>query len=167
MFLKGLIYSLLFACFMLIGCKTAPDYPEGPTIQYKSLRVAVGTDPNTFARVDSAYITISFQDGNGDLGNEPAQSDDYFVKVYRKNAGTFTEVVFTSLDYNGKLPLLSPYSAKGPIDGTITRSITFLKPAFATGPLYPLDTVRFDVQIKDRAGNFSSWITTESFVLWK
>ncbi|MCU0416799.1 MAG: hypothetical protein MUE33_06395 [Cytophagaceae bacterium] len=165
---KGLVYSIFFILFLLsASCKRAPGYPDQPSIQFDNLRVTVGTDVNTLARVDSVFITIRFQDGNGDLGNDPPQANDYFLKVFKKSGGVFSEVLFTGLDYNGKLPLLSPLTASGPIDGTITRSVTFIRPGIPPGPLFPLDTLRFDVQIKDRAGNFSQWVTTDSFVLWR
>lgn len=172
-------FLVLIGSLVAVGCKKAPNYAKEPVIEFSSLKVKPVTyvkQGNT-ERVDSLWITVKFKDGDGDIGNDPATSDfDYFCDVYKKTNGIYTRVDYFDTippGYNGKLPLFSPYNITGPIDGIITN-----KPAAFLAPLpghpYPItypyhknDTLQFHVQIRDRAGNYSNWIETSEYVVWK
>ncbi len=171
MFLKNTAYFffILVTGMVLSACKKAPNYSKEPVISFTDLRAFKSYDENGDG--DSVYVSIHFQDGDGDLGNEPAGADDYFATLQRKTNGVFTEVTVvppaTAPNYNAKLPLLSPYTLTGPIDGIITNNVFF--PYFIPNAygLDQYDTLRFEVHIKDRADNYSNTITTSEFVLWK
>jgi len=181
MLVKNTTYLSLVIILVLIamGCKKAPNYAKEPVIEFDNLRVkpVIYVDgPNT-EKVDSVFITIKFQDGDGDLGNDPATSSfDFFADVYKKINGVYTRVDYfdtLAVTYNGNLPLLSPYNVTGPIDGTITN----IPPAFLAplpGNPYPdgfpynkKDTLRFHVRIRDRAGNYSNWVESPDYIVWK
>lgn len=171
MFLKNTAYFffILVTGLILSACKKAPNYSKEPVIAFIDLKAFADFDPDVYG--DSVYVSIHFQDGDGDLGNEPAGADDYFAKLFKKTNGVFTEVTVTppvvAPNYNGKLPLLSPYDLTGPIDGIITNNVFF--PFFVPNAygLNKNDTLRFEVQIKDRANNYSNTIQTKEFILWK
>jgi len=172
MFLKNRVYLffVLIGFFTIASCKKAPNYPNVPVISFNSIQVvpyaATSSNPTP---VDSINITFNFQDGNGDIGNKPAQTNDYFVNAYKKVNGTFQ--VFNAdtaaSNYNGNLPLLSPYNVTGPINGTITNSIGFpyIVPNFFG--LQRFDTIMFQIRIKDRNNDTSNWIQTTPVVLWQ
>ncbi len=165
MFLKNTVYfSFLVLITLCIGaCKKAPSYPLEPSIDLEEMRKI--SYPSL--KIDTLLVFINFKDGDGDVGNETSVAGpDFFVKVLRKSSGTFSEITLTpSLD--GSLPLLSPYNAKGPIDGTITYKIEFRKVPNPTLEYSDGDTLKFQFRIKDRADNFSNWIETPEYIVWK
>jgi hypothetical protein len=174
---KFILLFFLIGLTCMTACHKAPDYPNEPHISFNSIRVVPSYNKDIFANVDSVYVTINFEDGNGDLGNETSSitsgtPKDYFLKTFKAQNGVFTELDLSSIGgfaTDGYLPLLSPTSAVGPIDGTLTYSLSFIKPG-ATIPGYPInkgDTLRFEVRIRDRAGNFSEWTTSSNYILWQ
>ena len=172
MFLKNTAYFffILVTGLVLSACKKAPNYSKEPVIAFMDLQAFKSYDDGGDG--DSVYVSVHFQDGDGDLGNEPATTNDYFATLFRKTNGVFTELTVVppataAPDFDGKLPLFSPYTLTGPIDGNIRKNIFF---PFVIGNAYGLnqyDTLRFEVQIKDRANNYSNTVTTSEFVLWK
>jgi hypothetical protein len=174
---KFILLLFLIELASLTSCHKAPNYPNEPQVSFNSIRVVSAFNNDIFANVDSVYLTINFKDGNGDLGNETSTIStstpkDYFLKTFKAQNGVFSELDLSSIggfSTDGYLPLLSPTSAIGPIDGTLTYNLTFIKPGVAI-PGYPLkkgDTLRFDVRIRDRAGNFSEWTTSSNYILWQ
>lgn len=165
----------------MVGCKKSPNYSEVPSITFQNLRVVHDFSDYT----DSVAIIIGFQDGDGNLGNTPVDPSfyDYFVEIYKKTNGVYSRYNYfdtISFTYNGYLPLLSPYNVTGPIDGTITYNIgPFPARLLAPGvpdfsppdpsdprPFYKDDTIKFMVQIRDRANNYSNWVETSEYVVW-
>jgi hypothetical protein len=176
MFVKKTIYYLflLFLSFFFLGCKKAPNYSKVPSIQFDHLRV-INDNVNY---VDSVSIYINFQDGDGDLGNNPPNPNylDYFVDIYKKTNGTFIRMTYfdaTPLSYNGFLPFLSPDNLPGPIDGSIRYILAPFEAPLPIGsvpppsaPFHKDDTLQFHVRIRDRAGNYSNWVETNDYIVW-
>jgi hypothetical protein len=171
------ILLFLFLVTSLVACHKAPEYPNEPEISFNNIKVVPSYNTSILANVDSVYVTVNFKDGDGDLGNEATSIStstpkDYFLKTFIAKNGVFSELDLSSIGgfaNEGYLPLLSPTSAVGPIDGTITYSLSFIKPGGVI-PGYPLkkgDTLRFDIRIRDRAGNYSGWTTTSNYILWQ
>ncbi|MBC7450669.1 MAG: hypothetical protein H7259_04200 [Cytophagales bacterium] len=166
MFLKNTYYFVIVLVTLAIttsSCKKAPNYSKIPAIEFESLTVI--SEFNTLT--DSVYLKISFTDGDGNIGNAPAGPNDFFAVLQKKIEGKYVDVNTNGLSFNGNLPLLSPYSLSGPIDGTITNNILFL---YSTHPAIDVvkgDTVRFNVRIQDRAQNYSNWVTTTEMIMWK
>lgn len=171
-------FFLVFILSILIsGCKKAPNYAKEPTIQFDNLKVVPYTinDPdNGNLLIDSVFITIRFQDGDGDLGNNPVVSTyyDFFTDIYKKTNGVFIRMNNFDLtnDYNGYLPLLSPYTMTGPIDGKITfkpSKFDYITPPPDNSLFYKNDTLQFHVRIRDRAGNYSNWAKSNDYIIWE
>lgn len=174
MFLKKTIYSVFVLTLSLffLSCKKAPNYAKEPVIEFDNLKVK----SDLAERVDSVSITIKFKDGDGDLGNDPVNTSylDYFVEIYKRTNGLYTRIGFFDTipffnAYNAYLPLLSPYKLTGPIDGSITRILpNFPVPVPGQpGPFQIKDTLQFQVRIRDRAGNYSNWVETSDYIIWK
>lgn len=179
MLLKNTTYFFLVFILSLgaTGCKKAPNYAKEPSIEFDRLRIV--TDYVNLS--DSVSIYVKFTDGDGDLGNQPADPNylDFFVDIYKKTNGTYVRMTFfdnTPLGYNGYLPLLSPYNITGPIDGTIRNIVppfdAYLNgsgaviPAPPGAPFKERDTIQFHVRIRDRAGNYSNWVESTDYVVW-
>jgi len=163
MFLKNTAY---FYFVLLIGvfvtaCKKAPNYAKEPLIEFSNLKVTSNSSDLT----DSVYISVHFKDGDGDIGNDPLADKDFLVKIYKKEAGVFNYLDLGVFDYSGNLPKFSEFV--GPIDGTITQVLPFDYIIPNDLDFNKDDTLRFEIQIKDRANNFSNTVQTSEYVLWK
>ena len=126
-------------------------------------------------------IVIKFRDGDGDLGltsedrnNPPYQLlnpdgtpnryyYNYFVQVFRKTKGVFNEINF-DFPYCSFLPLRTD-GKTGPIEGDLEYGVA---PFYLNSPLFPQpanDTLKFRIQIIDRALNESNIIETDEVII--
>ncbi len=144
------------AFFMLFSCANPPDYPLEPVIAYKS--ISTNTINQSAIRADSALITISFTDGDGDLGREGMDSVDIFIVDNRID---FLQPGF-----------VIPFIGQQGVGKGISGEISFVAPPncciYENGlppcqasTEFPIDTVTYDIYIMDRAGNESNRVTTE------
>lgn len=164
----------------LTGCLKAPEYSSTPEISFESIRLK--HDVSTSQPIDSVFISIHFQDGDGDLGLSSAESNaapyvgtrfasNYFVEPYVKGTnGAFALVAnagrgISAGAYNSRFEHIATSSdnRSAPIKGTLTRVYTF---AYRT-LFQPGEEVRFTVSIADRAKHESNVITTSSVVFPK
>ncbi len=174
----------------LSACLKAPEYPTTPSISFNRIEVRRTTFANPQQQpLDSVFITINFQDGDGDLGLTEAESkvapyafpalfnNNYFVEPLIKNTrtGKFESLttpgvlppgtLYTFGQYNGRFdhPSTLTDSKAAPLKGTLTRTIGFgYGDYFTQGQV-----VRFDVSIADRALHLSNVIRTDSIVIAK
>ncbi|GAB3638575.1 hypothetical protein GCM10027422_41650 [Hymenobacter arcticus] len=171
----------------LSSCLKAPEYPTTPSISFNRVEVRRTNFANPQQQpIDSMFITINFQDGDGDLGLTEAESkvapyafpslfnNNYFIEPVVKDpkSGKF----FTPIDpATGKPLLMGSYNGRfdhpstltdgkaAPLKGTLTRTIGFgYGDVFTAGQV-----VRFDVSIADRALHLSNVIRTDSIVIAK
>jgi len=167
MFLKNTVYLyfLLLLGFLITACKKAPNYSKTPSISFSNLRVVSDlSDPDN--PVDSVYISIHFQDGDGDIGDDARKDKDFLVKAYKKINGVYTYVDLGDYDYSGILPQAFSKVA-GPLDGTITQVTPFDYIVPNSLGFEKNDTLRFEIQIKDRANNYSNVVQTTDYIMWK
>ena len=188
LFFWGRAGALVASTLAFVGCLKAPDYPVEPTIAFDTITLRSFPNPPS-PRVDSVRVTVSFQDGDGDLGlggrlGVPADAEypyafqnndgtpnrynsNYFIEPYRKNrsTGVFEKLpisVIPAGEYNGRFPRLTAADTKpAPLKGTISRDFSFALGA----PFIPGDEVRFEVIIADRALHESNTITTSSIII--
>ncbi len=114
---------------------------------------------------DSVVISIRFKDGDGDLGTSDNTQINYFVDVYGKLDGEFKKVVMNDtipilyLSKNSTFFSLNPDGRQGPLEGTLDFGIgTYIdKRPYKDSVNY---TLKFNVYIKDNAGNKSNMIET-------
>lgn len=159
------------AAFLLLtwaSCTQPPDYPIEPVIQYE--RVTKNTMIQGDGTEDQTWITISFTDGDGDLGffkqGSTQVETDLFIRDLRLNAVTEK---FT-------IPFVPELGAANGISGEINFRLyttCCIFPEWVTGqpapcdtsPEYPMDTVQYEIYIKDRAGHESNRVVTEPIYL--
>ncbi|RYY17006.1 MAG: hypothetical protein EOO36_10340 [Cytophagaceae bacterium] len=167
----------------LSGCLSAPSYPETPAIEFQSIRLQRFTVSNSTVPIDSVYITVSFQDGDGDLGlnsveaqTAPYGSKDraavnYINTAFIKNVnrgGQYDSARFF-FNYLPKRDLYSLFdhlspttdSRKSPLKGTLTRAYGF----YLGSPYLPNQEIKFRVSILDRALHQSNEVETSSLVI--
>ena len=159
-----IIFGVIFS---LSGCYKETTFDVTPSIEFKDLRKEIRIDAFTGSKKDSLILTIKFQDGDGDLGvNEKekaaaeVKSDyNYIIRLFRKKKGVFQEFV-PSVPYSGFFPRLKSGGKIGPIEGTLDYSVDF------PHPFTPVkDSLKFQVIIKDRAGNISNTVESKVIVL--
>ena len=152
--------ALLLAAVLATGCLKTEEFPNEPLISFKSYEQGA----------DSARLTISFTDGDGDIGL--AQGDtlspfnpgshwyhNFFVDYYKMQNGQWELQVFT-LPLYYRIPVITPTGQNKTLEGDIAVEISAL-----VLPQLPGDTVRFGVHIADRALHESNTVFTEAIVV--
>jgi len=156
--LKLSIFAL-FLGVVIYSCTKPPEYAIEPQIkfEYSTKNTLLQGDSNQ----DSLSITISFTDGDGDLGDN--DSLNLFVTDGRTG---FLENSF-------RIPFIPEQGAANGISGEITidlfttcciyenRSI----PPCTPNPNEPTDELTYLIYIIDRAGNKSNEVETAPIIL--
>lgn len=155
--IKILLYLLLATAFAM--CIRPPDYPVEPQIEFVGMTKT--TMRQGFGSEDSVYYTLSFTDGDGDLGGVSGK-DSLNVYITDKRNNKPVEQTF-------RIPFVPEAGAKNGISGEIrflmfTTCCLSLEPCIAT-PSRPTDTLSYDIYIKDRAGHKSNVVQTKPIIL--
>jgi len=142
---------------LLSACVKEKKFPAQPSIEFVNY-VKYGTD--------SADCIISFKDGDGDIGildGDTASENDYKLKyLYKGTDGLFhpfdaidSTSAMDTLFYSYRVPNITPEGQYKALEGTI-------KAKLRSYPLYGFghDIVKFEIRLRDRAGNFSNIVTT-------
>lgn len=165
---KLLISFLVLAGILLFdGCIKREEFPLEPRIQFVSLTKV----KNTLGHDDKGILTLSFTDGDGDLGLLPEDTippyeptGDYYYNLFitylEKVNGKFDTVPLPFTN-NARIPLLNPSLEDKPIKGDISIEV------FINNPLSTNDTIAFDIYIVDRALHKSNIIRTPDIPIKK
>lgn len=94
---------------------------------------------------DSIIFTISYKDGDGDLGENDPDVKNVYVKDLRNQ-----------VEYKFRLQQLAPDDANIPIQGTFT----IVLPHTAIIGTDNTETVKYQIYVTDRSGNTSNTVTT-------
>ncbi|MCB0704291.1 MAG: hypothetical protein KDC34_03240 [Saprospiraceae bacterium] len=157
---KQNILLLVLPVLILSSCIQPPDYPIEPVIEFVSLSKT--TMVSGKSDEDETLLTISFTDGDGDLGNFQNNGQimlDMFLIDSR--TGDFDEKF--------SIPFVPELGASNGISGEIYARIfttCCIYPAYVTDAAtgcdpsqqYPIDTLTYEIYIVDRAGNESNHI---------
>jgi hypothetical protein len=150
--LKTHIYiGFICGCLLLTqSCTKEIQFSEGNPIPSIGLEKTTPTEITQFK--DSLKVTISYEDGDGDLGFENADINSLEVKDSRLSKPDFYYV-----------PPQAPVDSKISIKGTLNIQIKnmFLLGAGST------ETTTLEIRIKDRAGNWSNKVTTPVITIKK
>jgi hypothetical protein len=156
--------ALIFACFLLLGCKKIPKYDLAPHIEFEGYDI----HRNHFNSLgmfyaDSVIFKIRFRDGDGDLGMDEAakKNDPNFHNFEMKSFLKTPSGYVPSIDYNGQFqPMTLTPGRVGPIDGTL-----YYTQLFEYNNYNPNDTLRLTLVIKDRAKNISNEIELAPLII--
>lgn len=142
------------------GCLKTEEFPKEPHVEFKSYDA--GADP--------ARLTISFTDGDGDIGLgqgdtlAPFQPGspwfyNFYVDYYRKVNGSWELQTF-DLPLYYRVPVITPTGQNKSLQGDIAVDI-----AHAVLPQIPGDTVKFGIHIADRALHLSNTVFSDAVVV--
>ncbi|MEI6680978.1 MAG: hypothetical protein WCO44_00040 [Bacteroidota bacterium] len=139
-------------------------YPDVPVIAFQNLTLAF--DTGKVAK--KGYLTISFKDGNGDIGLQPGETQppydtgsiyyyNFIIDYYELIRGKFVKLQST-VPFSARIPYLTPDDPNKAIKGIIVDTLTLNpKPAH--------DTVKLKFFIYDRALHKSNVDSTPPFIL--
>ena len=182
--LLGVGALLALAGTGISSCLSQPDFPVVPTIDFKDIRVVrVPNADGGNTEVDTIFVSVNFQDGDGDLGLDPKDAalspfkdetgghnnapryKNFIVEVFKKDRISkqfvkFVTPLVTANSYYGRYPRLD-----GSIDGKpapLKGTLTYKMPEMSINrqSYFPGDVLRFEVSIQDRAFHESNVITT-------
>ena len=141
--MRKLIYILI--SLSLFSCKKDDALSVAPTIEFKSI------SPSTAQEyIDDINITISYTDGDGDLGENNPDVYNLFVLDNRNG-----------IEYKFRIPELSPNGNEIAIEGNFNIKIN----ASGITNNSTSQQVNYDIYVKDRTGNKSNTITTSSITI--
>lgn len=186
-----LTYFILFVTLSLFfsGCKKPPEWDKTPYIEFREIKkkncILYLSCCNSICNGDSIFINIYFRDGNGDIGlasDDPTPEFNFYVNLLIEKDTIFKPFEYCDSDscaiflwsdtYKSRIPPLYPEGYSGPLDGTIDYSIFLL----TTDLLDPccrqfehLDsaTIKFTIQLVDRALNKSNIVETTPIIISK
>lgn len=140
---------------LLIACKKSDlenDEPSGPIseVPYIELR---DFSPKTISEFDSVVFTIFYRDGDGDLGQESADSLSLWITDER-----------FPLTQGFHIPPLSPVDTAISIQGVfdVTLRNVILESASSSE-----ETVTFSIKMRDKAGNESNVVQSGELTVQK
>jgi hypothetical protein len=147
------------------GCVKQENYPDVPQIQFLSYTSVFDTGQYAVRGI----LTISFTDGNGDIGLNSRDTlppydtagpyyYNYVINYFEKQQGAFKQIDLNP-PFSVRIPVLNREFPGKPIKGIITDTLGLNNPH----PLF--DTIKFEAFIYDRTLNKSNVISTPEIIL--
>jgi hypothetical protein len=142
---KGVVF--FFLMIALASCFNPPEFPIKPQITVQDIVFKKGIDPFP----DSLLLTISFKDGDGDLGIDaldPTYSDDPFhpINYFLANNGELL-TLSTKKEFDDVPPI---FNVKNGQSGKLITNRTRNKPGYENLPEYNCYRYDFDsVYVKE------------------
>ncbi len=169
--ISKIVLFVLTAIFVVtyLSCEKQSAYPSTPAIEFKSFeKIPNGTNID-----DKGSISITFTDGDGDMGLNPSDTNppfdkngqnyfNYIIRFIEKQNGKFVDITDSlPMTLNVRFPRIESKTKTQSLKGYIEFEI-FINNYGST-----FDTVKFDVYIMDRALHKSNTITTPEIVVNK
>ena len=162
-----LIMVITFFVAAFTGCTKHEKYPIEPHIEFYSFTKI----PNNYKVDDKAILSISFTDGDGDIGLEMGDTMppynyggpfyyNCFIDYYEKRKGEFVKVELPSTN-NARIPKVNADLPQRGIRGNIEIEL------FINNILSPYDTIKFSIYIVDRALHKSNQVETPEIIVDK
>lgn len=153
---------LFFISIFFPTCKEKEEYPPVPQLEFADFLTF-----RTLDDIDSlGILTVSYVDGDGDLGLYPFDTGvNFFVSYFVMDNGVLkagtrynpTTGEIDTINFNARIPLLAPEDYSGWIKGEIEDTINPLRDPTSQKAL---DTIMFEVYVVDRADNQSNVVQT-------
>ena len=152
--------ALIITTFIVVAsCKKIETLSETPHIEFESFSVFDTID--ILGNVSKGgCLKITFEDGDGDVGLAAptfgeTDTTNLFLSLLRKNGDDFVKVTDYAdplMPLNYRIPLMRENGQERVMKGTISLRIIYT--------IASTDTVKYEVQIKDRSDNYSNTVTT-------
>lgn len=153
-----------------VSCVDIPKYDPTPAIEFVGIDKFDIADNDLKTEYPRVRITFSFEDGDGDLGDDAQSAErlnllqqnggwgNYYIRVYRLVNEKWERYPMPELDSSQLIfPILKTDGVRGPIRGKLDFDIDFAK-----GNGYKLTPLKFEVKIRDRQLRESNIIETDS-----
>ncbi|MCX6276520.1 MAG: hypothetical protein NT004_00305 [Bacteroidetes bacterium] len=158
--------SIVLICWMTLlpSCMKKEKFPDVPQIAFENFTLEF--DSNIYAQ--RGYLTISFKDGDGDIGLHPDQKDppfdtggiyyyNYIIDYFEMQNGQFVKIELDP-SYNARIPHLTANDESRAIKGIIVDTLPL-------NPVPVFDTIKLKFFIYDRALNKSNVDSTPPIIL--
>ena len=156
--------AVIASLFLFSSCMKKESFPIIPEIAYQNFETVFDTGKIA----TRGYLTISFKDGDGDIGLRTDQKEppynpgspyyyNYIIDYYERQNGAFVKVELDP-SFNARIPYLTPTDMNKAIKGFIVDTLV-LDPAPA------FDTVKLKFFIYDRALHKSNTDSTPPIIL--
>jgi hypothetical protein len=157
---------ILFGILLFTGaCSEPPDFSDEPVISFLYFTKDT-VNQGGIGSGEVVTLAIAFEDGDGDLGD--AQDS---LNLYMEDKRVRQTLEPSEASYRYRIPLIPEQGSTKGISGEIYVDINTGAPICCISPLipnvcepsdlYPIDTITFLVQIKDRSGNLSNVLETD------
>ena len=149
--IAGLLFSLI-VCTLISSCsKDGSTNPNAPISPIPSIELKSVSPQSIHQLSDSLVFEIQYTDGDGDLGDYDADTLSLWIT---DNRFPLTEKFH--------IPPLAPQGSAIAITGTlnVTLDHIILKDQTAS-----FESATFTVKLKDRAGNWSNEVTSDSITI--
>ena len=154
---KYLVGFFMLSLFLVGSCTSPSDFSDIPEIEFSAF--SKNTLIQGSQNQDTVILRINFQDGDGDIGSTE------LLNIEVKDLRLDNSVPFTFL-----IPEIPEQGAENGISGFMDIrifSVCCFQGSISCQPFpdMPEDELRFSVQIRDNAGNWSNTIETDPITL--
>ena len=146
---------------MMISCATDPGFGPNPEIAFISF--SKDTMVQNSLNTDSTFLTISFRDGDGNIGSGSNDVTENIRIVDMRTGFVFDRFKIPEIPLNG---------LESGVEGEIIMKVFTSCCIFPDGtppcfnpPNFPDNELQFEIEMIDDDGNSSNKITTESIIL--
>jgi hypothetical protein len=174
------LLGISFLGLFLLTCETPERVSSIPEIEFISFELK-----NTFDtlgnEVIAGFLTFSFIDGDGDLGNDIPKSENaedslqhqealknaqnLFLDFYYKDSGNYIREQNDPVFYpenNYTIPVLKRQMGQ---NNTLIGEIEIRLDYYKTTEKFKYDTIKYDFYIRDRKNHFSNTESTNDIAL--
>ncbi len=158
-------WIIIAAVVGLCSCRPHKQYPIEPVLEFESIvKIDNGTGID-----DEAVLTVSFTDGDGDLGWDEYENTDtssenyynYFITYFEKQNGVWVTPEGLENNFHVRLPRFLSGNITEAIDGKIAHTVNI------NNYNSEYDTIHFECYVVDRAGHKSNVVTTPEVIVKK
>ncbi|MFT4757786.1 MAG: hypothetical protein ACI8ZO_000331 [Flavobacteriales bacterium] len=155
--LKQALKIGLIIVLALTACDKSGNFPEEPIIKYEGYKIVDGWDSILWQPATLCEITISFTDGDGDIGVVvDSTTDNNLLVNYYEIKGGLTDTL-DQIDFSSKIPVLTPAGQNKSLKGEISLEMNITNRGS--------DSLIFDLQLLDRSVNASNIVVTPTIAV--
>lgn len=158
---KYLFCFILFLSLIIGACTQAPEFDDSPEIAFLSFSKSAMVQNQ--ANTDSLFMTISFKDGDGDIGTGAEGIKENIILIDSRTGITYDRF---------KVPTIPVSGTQNGIEGEITMKVFTTCCRFeglippCSNPIdTPTNEFFFEVYMVDDSGNESNRIQSEMILL--
>ena len=172
---RYLPFLILFVLITGWACEQNERYKDEPFLQWRKANFRFLGDSADNRRV--VDLTVYFTDGDGNVGSEGLSFDtcnlsnyqaflnnyDLFIYYFEQVNGEFREISprDSCLPFHNILPDLEPEGQNKTLEGDITTPFDYSSFPLNNG----VDSIRFELELKDRAGNRSGRVSSGAIAI--